>query len=304
MEIEKTQLEQIIAQAANPDRLEPDQIPELDLYIDQILMLFEDKLGDNRRHEKDKILTKSMVNNYSKERMIRPMRGKKYTREQILQILLICSLKNMLSIGDIKRLMTALMEEGVQAQGLEEIFRNDRDNQQSLRQDVEVIIQHLHSDYAEQMDTTELVSLLLGLARISNCCRRASETIIDRFLGQKEQGKKQKKTKGGTPGPPPGRGVSLFFITQHEKEVSLLNFFNITNCAAKNQGAHAKKWAAAAKNVKSIKNARPFAQKFGGVGRSVRWRNPPYKNKAAPVFLHRSRPRQSCNFCKFSLQSE
>ena len=101
MEIEKTQLEQIIAQAANPDRLEPDQIPELDLYIDQILMLFEDKLGDNRRHEKDKILTKSMVNNYSKERMIRPMRGKKYTREQILQILLICSLKNMLSIGDI-----------------------------------------------------------------------------------------------------------------------------------------------------------------------------------------------------------
>ena len=185
MEIEKTQLEQIIAQAANPDRLEPDQIPELDLYIDQILMLFEDKLGDNRRHEKDKILTKSMVNNYSKERMIRPMRGKKYTREQILQILLICSLKNMLSIGD-------LMEEGVQAQGLEEIFRNDLDNQQSLRQDVEVIIQHLHSDYAEQMDTTELVSLLLGLARISTCCRRASETIIDRFFVQDEHGKNSK----------------------------------------------------------------------------------------------------------------
>ena len=147
MEIEKTQLEQIIAQAANPDRLEPDQIPELDLYIDQILMLFEDKLGDNRRHEKDKILTKSMVNNYSKERMIRPMRGKKYTREQILQILLICSLKNMLSIGDIKRLMTVLMEEGVQAQGLEEIFRNDRDNQQSLRQDVEVCILTMQSKW-------------------------------------------------------------------------------------------------------------------------------------------------------------
>ena len=192
MEIEKTQLEQIIAQAANPDRLEPDQIPELDLYIDQILMLFEDKLGDNRRHEKDKILTKSMVNNYSKERMIRPMRGKKYTREQILQILLICSLKNMLSIGDIKRLMTVLMEEGVQAQGLEEIFRNDRDNQQSLRQDVEVIIQHLHSDYAEQMDTTELVSLLLGLARISNCCRRPPERIIALFFVRDEHGKNPK----------------------------------------------------------------------------------------------------------------
>ena len=42
------------------------------------------------------------------------------------------------------------------------------------------------------MDTTELVSLLLGLARISNCCRRASETIIDRFFVQDEHGKNSK----------------------------------------------------------------------------------------------------------------
>ena len=72
----KEKLEQIINQSANPSRLEPEQIPELELYIDQILMLFEDKLGENRRRENDKILTKSMVNNYSKEKMIRPMRGK------------------------------------------------------------------------------------------------------------------------------------------------------------------------------------------------------------------------------------
>ena len=77
MEIKKEKLEQIINQSANPSRLEPEQIPELELYIDQILMLFEDKLGENRRRENDKILTKSMVNNYSKEKMIRPMRGKK-----------------------------------------------------------------------------------------------------------------------------------------------------------------------------------------------------------------------------------
>ena len=44
MEIKKEKLEQIINQSANPSRLEPEQIPELELYIDQILMLFEDKL--------------------------------------------------------------------------------------------------------------------------------------------------------------------------------------------------------------------------------------------------------------------
>ena len=112
MEVNKGSLGKIISSTVNQNRLEPDQIPELDLYIDQILMLFEDKLGETRRREKDKILTKSMVNNYSKEKMIRPMRGKKYSREQILQILIICNLKNVLSIGDIKQVMTLLMEEG------------------------------------------------------------------------------------------------------------------------------------------------------------------------------------------------
>ena len=106
MEVNKGSLGKIISSTVNQNRLEPDQIPELDLYIDQILMLFEDKLGETRRREKDKILTKSMVNNYSKEKMIRPMRGKKYSREQILQILIICNLKNVLSIGDIKQVMT------------------------------------------------------------------------------------------------------------------------------------------------------------------------------------------------------
>ncbi len=128
MNVNKQEIEQLITSMLNQNRLEPEQIPELDLYIDQILMLFEDKLGENRRREKDKILTKSMVNNYSKEKLIRPMRGKKYNREQILQILMICSLKNILSIGDIKQVMTTLMDEGIRAQELEHILEHNRVN--------------------------------------------------------------------------------------------------------------------------------------------------------------------------------
>ena len=53
MEVNKGSLGKIISSTVNQNRLEPDQIPELDLYIDQILMLFEDKLGETRRREKD-----------------------------------------------------------------------------------------------------------------------------------------------------------------------------------------------------------------------------------------------------------
>ena len=179
MEVNKGSLGKIISSTVNQNRLEPDQIPELDLYIDQILMLFEDKLGETRRREKDKILTKSMVNNYSKEKMIRPMRGKKYSREQILQILIICNLKNVLSIGDIKQVMTLLMEEGVRSDGLEEIFEKDTVNQLKLKEGISTIVNGLRENYAEEMDIKALVSLLLSLASISSCLLYTSPSPRD-----------------------------------------------------------------------------------------------------------------------------
>ena len=148
-------------------------------------MLFEDKLGDTRRREKDKILTKSMVNNYSKEKMIRPMKGKKYSREQILQILMICSLKNILSIGDIKRVMSILMEEEVSAEGLTEIFTKNRTNQLKVKESVDEIVGRLKDNYTEEMDTVSLVSLILSLSDISSYCKRTSEAIIDTFFSDK-----------------------------------------------------------------------------------------------------------------------
>lgn len=192
MEMNPKNLEMLIQSAVNQNCLEPEQIPDLDLYIDQILMLFEDKLGDTRRREKDKILTKSMVNNYSKERMIRPMKGKKYTREQVLQILMICSLKNMLSIGDIKQVMTILMENGIEAKGLEEIFATNRVNQQKVKESISHILSGLQDTYTDEMDTVEVVSLILGLASISGYCKRISEALIDNFFTGEEKGKSGK----------------------------------------------------------------------------------------------------------------
>lgn len=70
------------------------KIPELDLYMDQLLSLTEEK-G----------VTKTMINNYSKEHLIKPLKGKKYSKEQILQILFIMNLKQNISLGNIKKLM-------------------------------------------------------------------------------------------------------------------------------------------------------------------------------------------------------
>ena len=66
--------------------IQPADVPQLDLYMDQILSLFEQCLGGSKRDPSDKLLTKTMVNNYVKEGLVTPVRGKKYTRQQIMQL--------------------------------------------------------------------------------------------------------------------------------------------------------------------------------------------------------------------------
>ena len=94
----KELLENIIEKESQKSSLVSKDIPDLDLYMDQIMTLFETHLANNKKNEEDKLLTKTMINNYSKAKVITPVKGKKYTKEQILQMLIIYQLKNNLSI--------------------------------------------------------------------------------------------------------------------------------------------------------------------------------------------------------------
>ena len=74
----------------------PDEVPQLDLYMDQVLTLFDQCLSGSKRTPEDKLLTKTMVNNYVKEGLMTPVKGKKYTRQQIMQLLCVYHLKQTL----------------------------------------------------------------------------------------------------------------------------------------------------------------------------------------------------------------
>ena len=67
------ELSEIIDKVVNKSDLTTKDIPSLDLYMDQIMTLFDDHLADNKRHEDDKLLTKTMINNYSKEGLLKPI---------------------------------------------------------------------------------------------------------------------------------------------------------------------------------------------------------------------------------------
>lgn len=99
------ELYRLAKDALREEDLSAGEIPAIDLYVDQILNLVAEKQKEGSERYYDRQLTKTMINNYSKDGLITPVKGKKYNKEQIVQILTIYTLKNTLSIGEIKRLL-------------------------------------------------------------------------------------------------------------------------------------------------------------------------------------------------------
>ena len=89
----KETLETLVEKESQKSSIMSKDIPDLDLYMDQIMTLFEIHLANHKKNENDKLLTKTMINNYSKAKVITPVKGKKYTKEQIIQMLMIYQLK-------------------------------------------------------------------------------------------------------------------------------------------------------------------------------------------------------------------
>ena len=58
---------EILEQVEHRSYLKSEDIPSIDLYMDQIMTLFDIHLENNKRFENDKLLTKTMINNYSKQ---------------------------------------------------------------------------------------------------------------------------------------------------------------------------------------------------------------------------------------------
>ena len=70
-------LSALIEEVIQDHDITPDAVPMLDLYMDQVLTLFNEGLAENKRYPQDKLLTKTMINNYSKEKLLLPVKGKK-----------------------------------------------------------------------------------------------------------------------------------------------------------------------------------------------------------------------------------
>jgi len=164
-----------------------ENIPSIDLYMDQVIQLFEKTFADSKRTEEEKILTKTMINNYAKGKLFFPVKNKKYTNDHIMLISLIYQLKGALSITEIKGVLNGLNEKVVSDDfDLEEFYQSYLNLFEKNTEDYKINLKEKVADAVEEVDSGEkdgeylqTVLLIASLVSMSNLYRRTAEKLVD-----------------------------------------------------------------------------------------------------------------------------
>ena len=103
-------IESILESLSKMEYVKSSKIPNIDLYMDQVLTFMNGHLENVKRYESDKVMTKTMINNYAKNHLLPAPEKKKYTKEHIMVLMFIYYFKNILSIGDIQSILNPLTD--------------------------------------------------------------------------------------------------------------------------------------------------------------------------------------------------
>jgi Domain of unknown function (DUF1836) len=170
-----------------------EELPEIDLYMDQVIQLFDNNFKDSKRNEDDKALTKTMINNYAKGKLLMPVKNKKYSKEHLILMSLIYNLKGALSINDIKILLDNIVmplakEEEYPIRNLyqeylnlyEEDIKSLEEDLKSKADEIKKIIKEEDKDKFGEFEFNFL--LISSLINMSNMYRKIGEKLIDEYF--------------------------------------------------------------------------------------------------------------------------
>lgn len=159
MNMESNHKQELIDIVKSLDFIKPDDIPSIELYMDQVTTFMENHLDHNKRNDEDKIMTKTMINNYTKNNLLPPPNKKRYSKEHLVLLIYIYYLKNLLSINDIQTLLEPMIEHYYQQSNaslnIDEIYRNLYDYQHDHYNDVVDSLSEVCDKAAEMYNPNE-----------------------------------------------------------------------------------------------------------------------------------------------------
>lgn len=139
----KNMINSILESISRIDYIKPEDLPNINLYMDQVTTFMEEQLASTKRYEDDKVLTKTMINNYAKNKLLPPPEKKRYSKEHLLMLIFIYYFKNILSINDIQTLMAPITEKYFKSDSgkdltyiYNEVFSMEKGQIESLKKDL------------------------------------------------------------------------------------------------------------------------------------------------------------------------
>ncbi len=164
------------------------ELPDLALYMDQVVAVLEKHLSPLHFLSEEKTVTSTMINNYVKSRLIPPPEKKRYSREHLAMLYICIILKQLLSLSELDSLLRYLREND----GIEVIYNHF----------CEELEQALHSVFGK--DEAPVISAEASLLRrltVSYALQLYSRSVLSSYAPKKEEQeisdppKKKKKKK-------------------------------------------------------------------------------------------------------------
>ncbi len=186
-------LQSILQSISNIDHIRPEDIPNIDLYMDQVTTFMDAQLRASKRYPDDKILTKTMINNYAKNHLLPSPEKKKYSREHVLVLIFIYYFKGFLPITDIQALLEPLCKaffqngEGMNIESLyREVFSMEKDQIECMAADIKekynTAWNTFHTAPENEQDSLRLFSFICLLSFDVYVKKQIIEKLIDLHL--------------------------------------------------------------------------------------------------------------------------
>ena len=198
-------LNSILASISRIDYVKSSDIPNIDLYMDQVTTFMEKELKSTKRYEDDKILTKTMINNYAKNDLLPPPVKKKYSKEHLMILTFIYYFKSILSIGDIEKLLSPITERFFDSDKdidisriYDEVCSADKARTDILQEDIKAAFASSKNTFSDvnNEDDKELLQYFSFICMLSldvYVKKQLIEKLIDAATESKSNDKKNKK---------------------------------------------------------------------------------------------------------------
>lgn len=207
MKEQSEDIRKLIEELKKVKYVKPQEIPNIDLYMDQVTTFMDSHLESFKRYEEDKLLTKTMINNYTKNNLLPSSDKKKYSKDHMYFLIFIYYMKSFMSISDIQSLLKPLSENFFGKKNVVnlediyvEVFRMEEAQAESVIKDV--IRKYVKSlDSFQEVEDAEEAKILQNYAFICMLCfdvymkKQLIEKMIDDVFKPFNDEKKKEKDK-------------------------------------------------------------------------------------------------------------